>query len=174
MSRNVKSEIKVRLAEPEDLESIVRFDHVAQADSARISQIKCAISTGACWVLVKDAHPIGYGIIDCSLFFHQAFMSLVYLDPAERGRGLAALLISQIESICTHAKLFTSTNRSNLPMRRLLKKMGYKLVGQVRGLDDGDPEIFYLKFMRHKGKSSMNHLSTPHSRNRSSAHNDRL
>ncbi|MGA9545616.1 MAG: GNAT family N-acetyltransferase [Candidatus Sulfotelmatobacter sp.] len=157
MSRNGKSKIKVRLAEPEDFDSVVRFDHVAQADSARVSEIRCAIYTGTCWVLVKDAHPIGYGIIDYSLFFHQAFMSVVYLAPAERGQGLAALLISQIESICTHAKLFTSTNKSNLPMRKLLEKMGYKLVGEVQGLDDGDPEMFYLKFIRHKAKSSISH-----------------
>jgi len=42
------------------------------------------------------------------------------------------------------AKLFTSTNLSNQPMQRLLARLGWRSVGIVYGLDEGDPELFYL------------------------------
>ncbi|MFJ9107636.1 hypothetical protein [Streptomyces sp. NPDC102283] len=43
---------------------------------------------------------------------------------------------------CTTPKLFTSTNVSNQPMQRLLQKASP--AGLLHGLDEGDPELFYL------------------------------
>ena len=37
-----------------------------------------------------------------------------------------------------------STNRSNVPMQNLLTSEGFVHAGTVEGLDDGDPELFYL------------------------------
>ena len=42
------------------------------------------------------------------------------------------------------AKLFTSTNLSNQPMQRLLARPGWRSVGIIYGLDEGDPELFFL------------------------------
>jgi hypothetical protein len=42
------------------------------------------------------------------------------------------------------AKLFTSTNRSNLPMQALLAKLGFVQCGEVNELDPGDPELFFV------------------------------
>jgi len=38
----------------------------------------------------------------------------------------------------------TSTNLSNQPMKRLLARLGWRSVGVVCGLDEGDPELFFL------------------------------
>ncbi|MCR8573352.1 hypothetical protein [Streptomyces sp. Isolate_219] len=36
------------------------------------------------------------------------------------------------------------TNVSNQPMQRLLQRAGWSPVGLLHGLDEGDPELFYL------------------------------
>ncbi|MFB6715807.1 MULTISPECIES: hypothetical protein [unclassified Streptomyces] len=40
--------------------------------------------------------------------------------------------------------MFTSTNVSNQPMQQLLQRAGWRPVGLLHGLDEGDPELFYL------------------------------
>jgi len=57
-------------------------------------------------------------------------------------------MMRYLESICRTPKLFTSTNLSNLPMQSLLAKLGYKLCGVIHHLDEGDPELVYVKFLR--------------------------
>ena len=42
-------------------------------------------------------------------------------------------------------QLFTSTNRSNLPMRRLCDRLGFQRSGVVENLDNDDPELVYYK-----------------------------
>ena len=42
-------------------------------------------------------------------------------------------------------ELWTSTNQSNRPMRRLLSSRGYRQAGKITGLDHGDPELFFVK-----------------------------
>ncbi|MFJ7630855.1 hypothetical protein ACIQZN_30680 [Streptomyces sp. NPDC097595] len=42
-------------------------------------------------------------------------------------------------------KLFTSTNVSNQPMQRLLQRAGWTPAGLLHGLDEDDPELFYLQ-----------------------------
>ena len=44
----------------------------------------------------------------------------------------------------TTPKLFTSANVSNRPIHRSLLTAGRQPAGPVHGLDDGDPELFYL------------------------------
>jgi RimJ/RimL family protein N-acetyltransferase len=46
---------------------------------------------------------------------------------------------------CKTPKLFTSTNQSNKPMQKLLGKTGFTFCGQIDALDEGDPEMFYVK-----------------------------
>nr|WP_252091205.1 hypothetical protein [Pseudomonas sp. MWU13-3659] len=58
------------------------------------------------------------------------------------GWGLA--LVAHIQAECREKKLFTSTNRSNAPMRRLLERQGFVESGVVEHLDEGDPEQVYF------------------------------
>ena len=48
-------------------------------------------------------------------------------------------------------KLFTSTNRSNAPMQSLLAKLGYRPSGVIENLDEGDPELVYMKHVSDGG-----------------------
>jgi hypothetical protein len=60
------------------------------------------------------------------------------------GQALVAL-DGDAERACRTPRIFTSTNRSNLPMQRLLEGLGYRLSGMVDDLDPGDPELFYSR-----------------------------
>ena len=47
--------------------------------------------------------------------------------------------------------IYISTNLSNLPMQSLLAKLGYRLSGVIHHLDEGDPELVYVKYLRGAG-----------------------
>jgi hypothetical protein len=58
---------------------------------------------------------------------------------------LAFALVSSIVREHRGACVFTSTNESNAPMRRLLEGMGFTAAGVIHGLDLDDPElVFYI------------------------------
>ena len=78
-------------------------------------------------------------------FFGNGFISMLYVQSEYRRDAVGTALMRHLESICQTAKLFTSTNLSNLPMQSLLAKLGYELSGVVHNLDEGDPELFYMR-----------------------------
>ncbi|MEU3657158.1 GNAT family N-acetyltransferase [Streptomyces sp. NPDC032161] len=87
--------------------------------------------------------PLGYGVLEYT-FFEQGFVTMLMVAPGTRRRGVGAHLLNAVEASCTSPKLFTSTNVSNQPMQRLLQRAGWCPVGLLHGLDDGDPELFFL------------------------------
>ena len=80
-------------------------------------------------------------------FFGRAFVELLIVHPACRRRGVASALMRHLEAICPGDRLFTSTNRSNAAMQRLCDSLGFQHSGVIENLDDGDPEIVYVKFL---------------------------
>jgi hypothetical protein len=60
------------------------------------------------------------------------------------GQGIGAELLLDAQRQRETAKLFTSTKLSNQPMQRLLARLGWPSAGIVYGLDEDDPELFYL------------------------------
>ncbi len=81
-------------------------------------------------------------------FLDQWFVELLVVHPDYRRRGVATALMTHCASVCPAEKLFTSTNESNTPMRRLLSKLGYAPSGYVDNLDEGDPELIFVKRLR--------------------------
>lgn len=90
------------------------------------------------------AEVLGYGILNRS-FFQQHFIPLLMVAETARGRGVASTLVLALEAQCAGGKLFTSANESNAPMRRLLRKLGYRESGRIENLDDGDLELVFMK-----------------------------
>ena len=133
-------QLHVRPAIPTDIDSISTFD-------PRRDLVERAISTGSCHVAILSNRIIGYGILDYR-FYDNGFIDMVFIDPAHRRHGVGAAILRYMESICTTDKLFTSTNLSNLPMQALLSKLGYRISGVIHHLDEGDPEIVYVKFLQ--------------------------
>ena len=143
------SELTIRQANQEDVAAILAIDHVAAKSERRRQSIEGAVKEGRCQVACDGPQIIGFGILQYT-FFECGFISLIYIAPAHRRRGIASLLIREFERICRTPKLFTSTNASNSPMQALLRKLGYTESGVIHNLDADDPEIVYLKRLQEK------------------------
>ncbi|MBK4997662.1 GNAT family N-acetyltransferase [Pseudomonas sp. S37] len=141
-------EAEVRLARQADLEALFELDAIAQREDCRRQSIARAVASGQCWVAADAddaAELLGYGVLDNS-FFGQDFIPLVVVRDSARRRGIGAAILRVLQSRSLGDKLFTSTNASNLPMQALLGKLGFVGSGQVENLDDGDPELVFVKF----------------------------
>ena len=69
------------------------------------------------------------------------------MHPDFRRRGLATALMRAAELECQSGKLFTSTNQSNIPMQQLCDRLGFIKSGYIENLDEGDPELIYVKLL---------------------------
>ncbi|MCD4500233.1 GNAT family N-acetyltransferase [Chromobacterium vaccinii] len=137
----------IRAAQAADLPALIDLDPIARREPRRRQALGDAIAAQSCWLAEAaggSVEVLGYGILDRS-FFQQRFIPLLMVAEAARGRGVASALMLALEAQCAGGKLFTSTNESNAPMRRLLRKLGYGESGRIENLDDGDPELVFMK-----------------------------
>jgi len=139
--------ISIRPAAETDVDTLCSLDHIARRENERREFIRSEVASGNCFVAVIDETVVGYGVLNYT-FHHHGCIDMLYVDSDHRRRGAGAELLRHMESLCTTAKLFTSTNLSNLPMQSLLTKLDYVLSGVIHNLDDGDPEIVYFKRLR--------------------------
>ncbi|MFE3514614.1 GNAT family N-acetyltransferase [Streptomyces sp. NPDC059166] len=134
----------VRAACGADAEALVALDPVASGgDGERGEHIRGWCARGSALIAEDASGPLGYCVVEYT-FFGQGFVPMVTVAPDARGRGVGRLLLEAAAGSCTTPKLFTSTNLSNQPMQRLLRRAGWSPAGLVHGLDEGDPEVFYL------------------------------
>lgn len=141
-----------RRATESDWTELARIDPIAAAgDDSRRAQLRHWCAEGLALVAEDppEAHPgrasgpLGYCVLEYT-FFEQGFVTMLMVAPHARRRGVGTRLLAAADAWCTTPKLFTSSNLSNQPMRRLLRTTGWRPVGLVQGLDEGDPELFYL------------------------------
>jgi len=135
---------RIRDAVPADAPLVVAIDTVAVAgDSDRRVSIERWIAGGSMRVAVAADEIVGYCVTERAFFGHWFVVMLMVAEGA-RDQGIGAELLLDAQRQRNAAKLFTSTNLSNQPMQRLLARLGWHSVGIVYGLDEGDPELFYL------------------------------
>ncbi|WP_326671695.1 MULTISPECIES: GNAT family N-acetyltransferase [unclassified Streptomyces] len=136
--------LAVRRASETDADALARIDSVAaEGDEARRRNIRNWCRQGLAAVAEDESGPLGYCVVEYT-FFEQGFVTMLMVAPAARGRGVGGRLLADAAASCSAPKLFTSTNVSNQPMQRLLQRAGWSPVGLLHGLDEGDPELFYL------------------------------
>src|SRR5215475_9671779 len=134
----------IRDATPEDAPQVVAMDIVAaEGDSERWASIERWVAGGSMRVAVAADEIVGYCVTERAFFGHWSVVMLMVAEGTRR-QGIGAELVLDAQRQRGEAKLFTSTNLSNQPMQRLLARLGWRSVGIVYGLDEGDPELFYL------------------------------
>ncbi len=93
-------------------------------------------------VATLDGVAVGFSIV-APWFFGMPFLELLYVAPTMRGRHIGSQLLEEFERAFP-PKAFTSTNRSNARMQALLRGRLWSPCGMLSGLDEGDPEVFYV------------------------------
>lgn len=136
-----------RAALPGDVNAMLACDAYAQAHASRGETVRAAVGQGHCQVAMRAGQVAGYALTRDD-FFDYGFVSLVVVSPAHQRRGVGGRLLAAAEAACTTAKLFTSTNQSNRAAQRLFASAGFVRSGQIEHLDEGDPELVYVKFLR--------------------------
>lgn len=134
----------VRPAAATDWAGLCELDSTAATgDEARRSNLRRWCEQGSALVAEDASGPLGYAVLEYT-FFEQGFVTMLMVAPSARRRGVGSRLLDEAAAVCTAPKLFTSTNVSNHPMQRLLRHAGWRPVGLLHGLDENDPELFYL------------------------------
>lgn len=138
----------IRKAIESDIKAICAIDNVAGSDPSRHEYIRRAVRAGNCYVLANDGDRstqiAAYAVLVYS-FYECGMIGMLMVASDHRQRGFGGKLISYLEGECNTQKLFTSTNESNIAMRSLLTKLGYKPSGVIYNLDSGDPELVFFK-----------------------------
>lgn len=89
-----------------------------------------------------NAQIVGYGVIHHH-FFNHLFIELVMIDKKYRQKGYGKCLITYFKENRQGDKLFTSTNKSNYVMQKMLIKLGFIESDCIENLDENDSEIIY-------------------------------
>ena len=139
--------MELRIAQITDVDAIIAFDHVAASEPARIEFIRDQIKSSACYVAVIDVKVVAYAVLNYK-FYDNGWIEMLYVDSQFRRQGIGFALIRHLVNECRTPKLFTSTNQSNVPMQRLLATLEFDRSGLIENLDEGDPELVYLKRLR--------------------------
>jgi len=133
----------IRIATEADARSIGELDRAWTPILGRAPRFQRAAAKGRLLVAEIDGELVGYAAL--GRFFGYDFLELLAVRPDRRRQGIATALIRGVEERASSGKLFTSTNRSNKPMRRLCLRLGFRPSGVVENLDGGDPELVYYK-----------------------------
>ncbi len=136
--------MKIRPATSSDVPAIYVVDHMAAEEGSRRQHIRDWVNAGQAIVAVIENTIVGYSALEYT-FFGCGFIAMLMVEKDSRRKGVATALVTRLEERCKTNKLFTSTNESNKPMQALMKSMSYEPSGTVYNLDEGDPELFYVK-----------------------------
>jgi ribosomal protein S18 acetylase RimI-like enzyme len=136
----------IRPATRHDEPAVVAVDAIASAgDRERMRLLREAVTAGECILYESDGRVLGFAIVRRAHFYGRDFIDLLFVASDARRRGIGRSLIRASTSAATTSRVFTSTNKSNIPMQALLQSEGWSPSGELVGLDEGDPELVYYR-----------------------------
>ena len=145
-NRQETDPVITRVAESGDVAAMLACDAYAQTHPERGEAVRAAVGKGRCQVAIRDGRVAGYVLTHGDFFGHD-FVSLVVVAPGQQRCGVGLRLLAAAEAACQTGKLFTSTNRSNGAAQRLFARAGFVRSGRIDHLDEGDPELVYVKLL---------------------------
>jgi GNAT superfamily N-acetyltransferase len=136
---------ELRRVGPADLELLARADPRLADDLAHRRHIGDLLGAGLSWAAVVEGRALGFAVVTRH-FYGFPFVDLLVVAEAARRHGVGSALMATCEADHDADRIFTSTNESNAPMRRLLAKADWSVSGVIENLDPGDPELVFVKF----------------------------
>jgi GNAT superfamily N-acetyltransferase len=137
--------LELRRVGPGDLDLLAQADPRLAQTPAHRRHVADLLDTGQSWASVAGDNILGFAIVTRH-FFGFPFIDLLVVAEAARRHGVGLALMAQCEADHDAGRIFTSTNESNAPMRRLLAKADWSVSGVIENLDPGDPELVFGKF----------------------------
>jgi GNAT superfamily N-acetyltransferase len=138
--------LSIRRAAAADIDALIAADHVATRSADRRAAIAAWVAHGQCHLAERDGAVAGYVALTRS-FFRSPFIEMLMVGAPFRRTGIGRALIEHcIAMTPADQKLWTSTNESNTPMRVLLPQLGFEQTGAFEHLDEGDPELIFLRW----------------------------
>ncbi|MEK3726856.1 GNAT family N-acetyltransferase [Lysinibacillus sp. FSL W8-0953] len=134
----------IKEARMEHLQVLCTIDQEVIGDASRTEEIHQAIEEKRC-LLYQSTDNIAGFLLFTNDFFGYSFISLVIVKPSERRKGVASALMKAYMQMAKTSKVFSSTNQSNKRMQQLFHNLGFVKSGVIDNLDEGDPEIIYMK-----------------------------
>ncbi|WP_316861494.1 GNAT family N-acetyltransferase [uncultured Cohaesibacter sp.] len=130
-----------------DINAALRIDMDVLEHAGRADHIRSVAFRTGLYLAHKGKEPVGDCCVDFNYFLGQAFVSLLIVAQPFQKMGFGFALLEHVERLLD-GDLWTSTNLTNGPMISLLLGRGYRACGQLDGLDDRDPELFFKKSKR--------------------------
>jgi len=135
----------LRRVGPGDLDLLAQADPSLAQTPAHRRHIGELLGAGYSWAAMNGGEVLGFAIVTRH-FFGFPFVDLLVVAEAARRHGVGLALMARCEADHDADRIFTSTNESNAPMRRLLAKADWSVSGVIENLDPGDPELVFVKF----------------------------
>ncbi len=135
----------LRRVGPGDLDLLAQVDPSLAQTPVHRRHIGELLGAGFSWAAMNGGEILGFAIVTRH-FFGFPFVDLLVVAEAARRHGVGLALMAQCEADHDADRIFTSTNESNAPMRRLLAKADWSVSGVIENLDPGDPELVFVKF----------------------------
>jgi GNAT superfamily N-acetyltransferase len=112
----------IRRASTADLPKLLVIDGGKQRDPTHPAWLRRAVTERSTWKLVIAGKIVAYGVFRRS-FFDRWFVESLYVAADQRRSGRGTLLLKFFEArVKSPGEIWTSTNRSNRPMRTLLRR----------------------------------------------------
>jgi ribosomal protein S18 acetylase RimI-like enzyme len=73
-------------------------------------------------------------------------LSWLVVDASSRRRGIGSALVRHAIGLHPGRRVFSSTNESNEPSRRLFASLDFTSAGRIDALDEGDPELVLVRW----------------------------
>jgi GNAT superfamily N-acetyltransferase len=135
----------VRPATTVDANAVLSINGGASGYSDRASLLARRIESGDCLVSESQGQVSGFATVHPRSFFGRDLIELLVVHADHRREGIGSELLHASLRQSTTPEMFTSTNRSNLPMLNLLRKEQWLFSGELVGLDEGDPELVFYR-----------------------------
>jgi len=140
----------VRPAQISDSAALKALDSAVASDGARADAIDRWLKEDEVVLAEVDAVIVGYAVLARRRFLDYDTLQMLMVEERYRGQRIGEMLLRRVQGLVLTDRFFVTTNLSNYPMQRMLRRLGYVGCGFIDELDPGDPEIVFVKRF-HKG-----------------------